>query len=45
MIQRAPLPALGHGIRVGTQVIGFEAREVLALTLQSAHVRPENVVG
>ncbi len=44
MIQRAPLPAIGHGVGVGAHLVGLQALQVLALTVENAHVRSEKLV-
>ncbi len=44
MLHRAPLPAIGNRIGVGTNLVGTDSLEVLALAEEHAHVRSEEFV-
>ena len=45
VVERAPLPAVGDGVGEGTDFVGTQALQVLALAEEHSHVRAEEFVG
>jgi hypothetical protein len=45
VIERAPFPALRHGVGIGAQLVWLQSSQMLAFALQHADVRTEKLVG
>ncbi len=45
VVQRSRLPALRHGVSIGTDLIRMQARQMLAFAVEHTHVRPKEFVG